>query len=106
MLPRLLCDLGPEVPVLEGSRLTAEQTDLADRLLESAIGHWKKLGNTSAAGLRETFLTRPGVLKRSAERTRLIIERRGVDVLLGSMPWALNPVRLPWRAHLLAVDWV
>jgi hypothetical protein len=105
VVPKLLCGLGPETPVLADTTLDPEQIALADRLIESAIGHWTKLGNTSPAGLRETFLSRTGVLRGFPHRPRLIIERRGVDVLLGSMPWALSPVRLPWLERPLPVDW-
>lgn len=105
VVPKLLCGLGPEVPVLDQPPLQPSWRQLADELLEAAIGHWTNLGQASPDGLRETFLKRPGIIKGLPQRPRLLVERRGVDVLLGSMPWALSPIRLPWLPRPIPVDW-
>ena len=34
------------------------------------------------------------------------LRERGVDVLLGALPWALSVVHLPWLAQPIWVDWV
>lgn len=105
LIPRLLCAVRPELPVLSPEPLEPGLTDRADALLTAAIGHWARLGNTSPDGLRETFLSRPGLLKGKPERPRIVVEHRGVDVLIGSLPWALTPIRLPWMPVPVSVEW-
>jgi hypothetical protein len=85
--------------------LTDAERSEAEALLRSVVTHWKRLGATSPAGLREGFLTRPGRLERQGETWRLRVERRGIDVLLDSLPWPLSRVQTPFMAAPLAVDW-
>lgn len=105
VIPRLLCAVPPEMPVLPLDPLAPELLEKADALVAAAIGHWTKLGNASPEGLRETFLTRPGLLKGPPDRRRMVVERRGVDVLLRALPWGIDPVRLPWLPAPVPVDW-
>ena len=92
-------------PVPRSITLMNSERQEAEALLTSVIAHWKRLGNTSPAGLREGFLLRPGRLARLAEGWRLTVERRGVDVLLDGLPWALSRVKTPFMSAPLAVDW-
>lgn len=85
--------------------LTETERAEAEALLVSVIAHWKRLGSTSPAGLREAFLLRPGRLERRTEGWHLTVERRGVDVLLDGLPWMLSRVQTPFMAGLLTVDW-
>jgi hypothetical protein len=108
VLAKLLCGLSPEdalladVPHPPSAERIAEE---ADRLLVAVVGHWTKLGNTSPEGLREAFLRRPGLVRRTGEGWMLVVERRGTDVLLDSLPWTISLVRTPFMARILKVDW-
>ena len=44
-------------------------------------------------------------LVREDEGWRLDVERRGVDVLLDRLPWALSRAQTPFMAAPLTVDW-
>ncbi|MCY1406868.1 hypothetical protein D9M71_221480 [compost metagenome] len=82
-----------------------QEREESEALLRSVIGHWGRLGNTTPAGLREGFLSRPGRLERRGESWLLSVEPSGIDVLLRDLPWALSRVRTPFMQSILAVDW-
>ena len=105
VIAKLLCGWPLEAPVPRETALDAADLAEAEALLHAAIGHWTALGQASPEALRETFLTRPGRLRERADAWQLEVERRGVDVLLERLPWALNPVRLPWMPLPLHVMW-
>lgn len=102
---KLLCGMTLSEPVPRRINLTAAERAETDALLGSVISHWPRLGNTSPAGLREGFLTRPGRLERQPAHWRLTVERRGIDVLLDGLPWTLSHVKTPFMRTLLLVDW-
>lgn len=105
LIARVLLAIPPEVPLINEAGLSTEVTTEATSLLDAVIGHWPQLGKTSHDGLRETFLQRPGLLERRAKGPRIAVESSGVDVLLGGIGWSYSPLRLPWCAQPIDVDW-
>ncbi len=81
----------------------------AEQLLAAVIAHWSALKNTSVNGLRESFLKRDAILTRSASASDggwlLQVERKTLDILLDSIPWGYNQVRLPWNDYIIMVEW-
>lgn len=102
---KLLCGLEISDPVPRRIGLTETEQVEAEALLASVIRHWKRLGKTSPAGLREGFLTRPGRLERRDALWHLSVERRSIDVLLDGLPWMLSRVKTPFMVSALMVDW-
>jgi hypothetical protein len=102
---KLLCGMEFSDPVPRRIELTKVERAEANALLKSIVAHWKRLGTTSIAGLREGFLTRPGLLERDGDTWRLRVESRGIDVLLDGLPWALSRVQTPFMSTPLLVDW-
>jgi hypothetical protein len=78
---------------------------MVEGLLSSLIAQWSILGRTSIAGLRESFLQREGALEETDESWRLRVEPRSFDMLLDRIPWGFNPLKLPWMAKVLHVEW-
>ena len=105
MLFKLLCGMPFHEPLPRRIDRTEDEDDECDALLESVIGHWRRLGRTTPAGLREGFLMRPGRLEHRNGYWSLSIEKRGIDVLLDGLPWALSRVRTPFMKSFLTVDW-
>jgi hypothetical protein len=105
VMAKLLCGWPLDEPLPRESDLSAADCAEAEAMLRAVIGHWSALGRASPEALREAFLARPGRLSESDDAWRLEVERRGVDVLLERLPWAMSPVRLPWMARPLFVDW-
>jgi len=109
VLNKLLCGLAIADPVPTCADFDAGTRDLLDSLLCAVIEHWKTLGQTSIAGLRESFLQRTGRLsQRDGEHGRnwhLKVEPRAFDVLLDRLPWRYSTIKLPWMAEALYVEW-
>ena len=105
VMSKLLCGFLLENAVDTSVELTGNELKEADDLLSDIIMQWEILKNTSAAGLREGFLQRPGKLYTSNERLHVLVETNSIDVLLDYLPWNLSIVRLPWMVQSLQVDW-
>ncbi len=109
VLPKLLCGMPLAQPVLVDAGLGDDTRALLDSLLQAVIAHWKALGRTSPAGLRETFLRREGRLQREAPEAgahwRLVVRPGPFDMLLDRLPWSYATIKLPWMREVLYVDW-
>lgn len=111
VLSRLLCGVPPAELLPEVDPLPADTVTLLDQLLQAVIAHWKAVGHTSVAGLRECFLQREGRLQQDKTpageppRWRLRVQTRGFDVLLDRLPWSFQTIRLPWMQGALHVEW-
>ncbi|MBB2487453.1 hypothetical protein H5407_19640, partial [Mitsuaria sp. WAJ17] len=111
VLSRLLCGASPATLLPVVPPLPADTLAVLEQMLQAVIAHWKALGHTSVAGLRETFLQRQGRLMKEKPRTdappawRLRVEKRGLDVLLDRLPWGFSTIRLPWMEGVLHVEW-
>ena len=104
-LAKLLCGHPLAAPVEREVEPTDAERDEAEVLLRAVVGHWTALKTTSPDGLREAFLARDGRLDRTDDAWSLTVERRGVDVLVDAVPWAVGVVRLPWMEAALSVTW-
>jgi hypothetical protein len=106
LLPKLLCGLPLDEPVDASVALTTAEEEEAVALLQAVIRHWGALGETSADGLRGTFLARPGRLSQRGDGDRLLqVEARSFDILLDQLPWGIGAVQLPWMNSILWVEW-
>ncbi len=105
VLNKLLCNISKAKPVEKDVVLTAEEKTCADQLIGAAIKHWNSLGQTSADGLRETFLQRGGQLFFFDTKYELRVERKAFDKLLSKLPWSISPIKLPWMNKPLYVEW-
>ncbi len=111
----LECELGLIKPLLGRDEhdalshglptLLPHEREEADALLRAVLGHWRALKGTSVAGLRESFLQRRGWLEARGGASLLRVEPAPYDVLLGSLPWGMSLVRLPWMTAPLHVEW-
>jgi hypothetical protein len=105
-LVKLLLGRAPDEP-LTAALPRPDASDLAeiDALLAAVRGHWKALGNTSAEGLRLSFLQRRGLLRPADGAWQLNLQTESFDLLLDLLPWAISLVKLPWMARPLMVEW-
>ena len=105
IMARLLCGWPLAEPLPRIPALTPKEKDEAESLLAAMIAHWQAIGSTSLDGLRETFLSRPGLLRAREAHWQLTVERRAFDVLLDRLPWPLSLVKQPWIPKPIMVDW-
>ncbi len=105
VLPKILCGLPPDT--VAGPAVLLNENDMSEsiNLLETAIGYWEALKNTSPDGLRDTFLRRPGKISRRDADWLLQVERQSFDILLDDLPWGLSVLQFPWMAELVWVEW-
>jgi hypothetical protein len=86
--------------------LSAMEKEEADHLVATLVEHWKVLKDTSPESLRETFIRRPGILTSTdGQDWKLRVEKRGVDILMGALPWGISIIRLPWMEYTIRVEW-
>ncbi|HZX26328.1 MAG TPA: contractile injection system tape measure protein [Telluria sp.] len=104
-LAKVLCGLDPAVPLEPGLPLSEAEKGGCAALLAAVIAHWSRLGNTTADGLRETFLCRRGELRRQEGNWQLRVPQQAFDILLTTLPWSIGTIRLSWMKGILWVSW-
>lgn len=105
VLNKVLCGLQPETPMRREFEITPQESQAIDGLLGAMISHWKIIGNTTVAGLRESFLQREGHLSRDDDGWQLTVEERSFDMLLDQLPWGFSLLKFHWMERPLHVDW-
>jgi len=109
VLNKLLCGIPINRPVPPAQALDDATQETLESLLKAVIAHWKTLGNTSVAGLRETFLQREGRLTHEQgelnNHWRLKVKQAPFDMLLDLLPWSYSTIKLPWMEEVLYVEW-
>lgn len=85
--------------------LLPHERDEAAAMLQAVLGHWSSLKGTSVEGLRQSFLQRPGWIEPLDRAWQLRVQPAAFDVLLGSLPWGLSMVKLPWMDRPMHVEW-
>ncbi len=106
VLNKVLVGMSQHEVLLPVSRLSKVAEKTAQSLLKGLIGNWEKVKDSSPAAIQETFLQREGILTIKENGLLLQIDKKGVDVLLTSLPWNITPIKLPWMKNPLHVDWV
>jgi len=102
---KVLCGILVDEPVPEAVLMTDEEKETSNSLLFAVTQQWSQLKNTSIDGLRESFLKREGKLQLHETQWLLHVEQRGFDVLLDSIPWSYENVRLPWIDESIQTEW-
>ncbi|NEQ54070.1 MAG: hypothetical protein F6K11_28720 [Leptolyngbya sp. SIO3F4] len=106
VLPKLLCGWPLNEAIDADISLADDALAEGENLLQTVIGYWDALKNTSPDGLREGFLQREGKLTRTGDQSwKLRVEQTAIDVLLTRLPWGVSMVKLPWMDELLTVEW-
>ncbi len=102
---KLLTGFQTGIPIPRSVDLTETEKETAYSMLQAVIQHWKKLNNTSVAGLRESFLRREGKICAIDEGLQLTVEDRAYDMLLDSVPWGYSTIKFSWMKDTIHVKW-
>ena len=107
VLNKILCGLDPACAVVPEVELGSSVRAAATALLENAVQQWPRGATLSIAGLRGTYLVRPGQLKRLERGAwSLKVEAKGWDILLAELPWTFGRIHPAWMPAPLIVDWI
>ena len=104
-LNKILCGIPLGVPIKTEIKLTDEEKQICDGLLEAMVKNWGALKNTSEDGLRTSFLMREGTIRKEATGWKLHIEKKVYDILLEKLPWGYSMIQLPWMEMPLHTEW-
>lgn len=105
VLEKILCGVPLAASVEAGHRISIEEKEQAEALLQSVIEHWTVLKNTTPSGLRNSFLQREGRIVFKNNQWELAVQKQAHDILLEYIPWNISLIKLPWMEHLLTVKW-
>ena len=105
VLNKILCGLPVSAPIPLEIDLRAQEQAAIEDMLTAIIAHWKAIGRTSIAGLRESFLQREGRLVFTDDAWRLRVESKSFDMLIDRLPWGYTMVKYSWMKRVLHVDW-
>jgi hypothetical protein len=101
----ILCGLPVGVVPPPDMRLSDDEIQLCNQALMAILANWTIISGTSVAGLQETFLQRDGRLTIEEDKYLLRVQRKTLDVLLGSIPWSFSVVYHPWMVAPLYTSW-
>lgn len=105
VLNKLLCGVKTAIPIERQISLSQHEKEQLQGLLTGMTQNWKSLGNTSTAGLRESFLQRQGRLQLRDDAWHLLVEAKSYDMLLDQLPWSYSTIKYPWMDRVIYVDW-
>ncbi|MFA5329574.1 MAG: contractile injection system tape measure protein, partial [Prolixibacteraceae bacterium] len=105
VLNKLLVGMSSDEHLEPFVTLTEDEKEKAQSLLHGLIQNWEKVKNSTPEGIQQTFIQREGMLRFSADKVTLIVEKKGVDVLLASIPWNISLVKLAWMKKPIYVEW-
>ena len=105
VFPKMILGYPLHLPVPKDLSFPENIQDEANTLLNAVIRNWSVLKNTSINGLRESFFQRDGKVIETEISYKLIVEKRGIDVLLQHLPWNISVIALPWLHKPIFVDW-
>ena len=106
IIEKFICNIPISYPIDRNTMLTPEMKNEAHEMLQAVLQNWEVMKKSSVALLQNEFLQRAGKLTLTdTENPRIIIERKTQDILLGSLPWNLSIIKLPWIKKIIYVEW-
>jgi hypothetical protein len=104
-LNKILCGIDLLYPIEYKYEISDTEKNEVNDLMESMIKNWNALGNTSIAGLRESFLLRKGIITKDDEKFVLQVEQKAFDILLDRIPWSYSIIKYSWMNKPVYVEW-
>ncbi len=106
ILFKIFMGLNPETPIpIFGGPMDREDQKEADLILDEVARHWRRLGQSSGAAIREHFLQRRGTILATETGWTMKVKAETLDVLIPFIPWTIGWIRLPWMTKPLITDW-
>lgn len=87
----------------EDMQLSEKEIKECNMLLQTVISLIPNLQQLSIETFQKDFLQREGLY--NIHTNQLIIERKSIDIILDSVPWNFNTIKLPWMRNIFKVEW-
>jgi hypothetical protein len=85
--------------------INQDEIDTCEYVMQTLCEKWSVMKSAGPDYMRKTFLMREGRLRANGDGWIIRVEQTGIDILKNKIPWATNPIRLPWLTYLIDVDW-
>jgi len=105
VLNKILCGWPVEMPLKINHQFTVAEKKAGEEMLDSFIEHWTILKNTSRKGLIESFIKRKGLVQKTNSDFVVQVEKNSIDVLLDSLPFGIQTIKLPWNEYIIFTEW-
>ncbi|MCH2044794.1 MAG: contractile injection system tape measure protein [Saprospiraceae bacterium] len=105
LLNKVLCNTPLDTPIPLTMDFSEDELKIADSLLGGAVANWKQMSKMPAGALRGSFLMREGQLIEKEDRWMLEVNKGAFDIILKTLPWGFNLIKLPWMVKFLSVEW-
>jgi hypothetical protein len=70
------------------------------------INNWDKVKDSTPEGIQENFLQRKGILRFEQVKVILVVQKKGADILMESIPWNISLTKLVWMKYPIYVEWI
>jgi hypothetical protein len=105
VLNKILCGWPVHMPLPGRCNFSGKEKQAVQDIIDSLREHWRVLKNTSQQGLVVSFIERPGVIEKTNNDYLLRIERNTIDILLESLPFGIQTIKLPWNEYIIHTEW-
>lgn len=105
VLNKILCNWPVHLPLRTACNFSVKEKQAAVELMASLKEHWTVLKNTSPQGVIESFVQRPGLIQKTATGFLLQVERKTIDILMDTLPFGINTIKLPWNENIIHAEW-
>ncbi len=102
---KYICNIPIATPIKRNIEISKKQKEEVKLLLKALKKNWKTISKFSVSMIQNEFLKRPGKIIHMEEGTKIIVERRGLDILMNKMDWGIGLIKLPWKNHFIYVNW-
>lgn len=102
---KIICGLPLNTPIPAKITITKKIKAECQSMLEQVIERWNALKNTTIPGFVQSFLQRNAVLTKNNNDWLLKVETKAFDVLLDTLPWSVNFIKLKWNDYLINTEW-
>jgi hypothetical protein len=104
-LHKLLCGLPIDYPLPASKKLTKDEKQETNDLLDAVASQWTSLHTESGQAIRQSFLRRNGLIRKQDGAWLVRIERESIDILIDSLPWGFSIIKTGWMQQLIQVEW-
>ena len=93
------------LPLNGRCNFSGKEKQAVQDIIDSLREHWSILRNTSQEGLVVSFIERPGVIEKTRKDYLLRVEKNTIDILLESLPFGIQTIKLPWNEYIIHTEW-